>query len=152
MNGGRQRGENRSTERRGGFLATDSVFPCLFAPPLFLLLPSFLLSLLLLSIVRNHRFFFSLFFFSLTSCFPLDDGTRLYNVYIYAFLIFNFFDSRSIVQPSIRLQASFSFDIIIFPLLHSHPPLLPPPYPIILIVIFSSWKKKKCKNENPVIE
>lgn len=114
-------------------------------PPLFLLLPSFLLSLLLLSIVRNHRFFFSLFFFSLTSCFPLDDGTRLYNVYIYAFLIFNFFDSRSIVQPSIRLQASFSFDIIIFPLLHSHPPLLPPPYPIILIVIFSSWKKKNAK-------
>lgn len=145
MNGGRQRGENRSTERRGGFLATDSVFPCLFVPPpLLLLLPSFPLSLLLLSIVRNHRFFFSLFFFSLTSCFPLD-GTRLYNVYIYAFLIFNFFDSRSIVQPSIRLQASFSFDIIIFPLLHSHPPLLPPPYPIILIVIFSSWKKKNAK-------
>lgn len=97
-------------------------------------------------------FFFSLFFFSLTSCFPLDDGTRLYNVYIYAFLIFNFFDSRSIVQPSIRLQASFSFDIIIFPLLHSHPPLPPSSLSHHPNRDFLVLEKKKCKNENPVIE
>lgn len=102
-----------STERRGGFLATDSVFPCLFV-----FFPS--LSLLQSSIVRNHRFFFSLFFLTLPVSLSM---VHIYSVWLYKhilhILIFNFWFS---IPFFVSDYASFSFDTYF-----STPPFTPPP-------------------------
>lgn len=102
----------RMVDRRGGFLATDSVFPCLFVffpPPV---------TATIIDCKEPPFFFFSLF--SLTSCFPLDGiYTACDCIHVhYISLIFNFWFS---IPFFVSDYSSFSFDTF-FPLLSIHPP------------------------------